>query len=66
MKKTILLIAEKGHDIADTGLRDKSSMERMSDTDTEIYSNLYKGKQKASNTVTGFWDSLINWFIKNL
>lgn len=36
------------------------------DTDTEIYSNLYKGKQKASNAVAGFWDSLINWFIKNL
>lgn len=39
---------------------------RDPDTDTEIYSNLYKGKEKATNALTGFWDSLINWFIKNL
>ena len=36
------------------------------DHEKEIYSNLYKGKDKAENTVTGIWDNLINWFIKNL
>ena len=36
------------------------------DTDESIYSNVYQGKEKATHSVRDFWNSLINWFIKNL